>query len=284
MRALLGSLAAAVLTALLLGLGLVPPAAASGGSVLPPLPTAPEGDVPGVNDFSCVPTGGAHPYPVVVVHGTFGDRRHLLEPLQLRLLGEGYCVFSLDYGNRGLNDIPTSARMLRDFTDRVLAATGAAKVSVVEHSQGGMMPRYYLKNLGGLGKVDDLVGLVPSNHGTVVTGPENPLTGRVIGTLCPACLQQSAGSAFLRELNAGDETPGDVSYTQITTRYDEVVVPYTSAYLAEGPLTTNITLQDLCPAALSEHVLIPTDPVAIQLVVDALGRPGPADPAFRPTC
>lgn len=281
MRALLGSLAAAVLTALLLGL--VPPAAASGGSVLPPLPTAPEGDVPGVNDFSCVPTG-AHPYPVVVVHGTFGDRRHLLEPLQLRLLGEGYCVFSLDYGNRGLNDIPTSARMLRDFTDRVLAATGAAKVSVVGHSQGGMMPRYYLKNLGGLGKVDDLVGLVPSNHGTVVTGPENPLTGRVIGTLCPACLQQSAGSAFLRELNAGDETPGDVSYTQITTRYDEVVVPYTSAYLAEGPLTTNITLQDLCPAALSEHVLIPTDPVAIQLVVDALGRPGPADPAFRPTC
>ena len=54
--------------------------------------------------------------------------------------------------------------------------------------------------------------------------------------------QQTAGSPFLTELNAGDETPGDVSYTQITTRYDEVVVPYTSAYLAPGPLTTNVTI------------------------------------------
>ena len=38
---------------------------------------------------------------------------------------------------------------------------------MVGHSQGGMMPRYYIKFLGGAGKVDDLVGLSPSNHGTV---------------------------------------------------------------------------------------------------------------------
>ena len=44
-------------------------------------------------------------------------------------------------------------------------------MSLVGHSQGGMMPRYYLKFLGGVGKVDDLVGLVPSNHGTDDTGP-----------------------------------------------------------------------------------------------------------------
>ena len=70
----------------------------------------------------------------------------------------------------------------------------------------------------------------------------------------------------------------------IRDRYDEVVTPYLSAYLAPGRKTTNITLQDLCPSDLSEHVVIPTDPVAIQLVLDALGRKGPADPAFRPTC
>ena len=52
----------------------------------------------------------------------------------------------------------------------MLAATGAAKVSMVGHSQGGMMPRYYIKFLGGASKVDDLVGLSPSNHGT-----SNPL-------------------------------------------------------------------------------------------------------------
>ena len=168
--------------------------------------------------------------------------------------------------------------------DRVLAATGARKVSMVGHSQGGMMPRYYVKFLGGLTKVDDLVGLVPSNHGTQDTGPGNPLSESLTGALCPACAQQSAGSPFLTNLNAGDETPGHLSYTQITTRYDEVVTPYLSAYLAPGKKTTNITLQDLCPHDTSEHVIIPTDPVAIALVLNALGRKGPADPAFRPAC
>ena len=106
---------------------------------------------------------------------------------------------------------------------------------MVGHSQGGMMPRYYIKFLGGAKVVDDLVGLSPSNHGTTIVGdPGNPLTG-ALRRACPACDQQAAGSPFLTRLNAGDETPGTVSYTQVTTRYDEVVVPYTSAYLAAGP-------------------------------------------------
>ena len=277
MRALLGSLVAA----LLVGGGLAGPAVADGLPV--PLPTSPEGDAAGVNDWRCRPTA-VHPRPVVLVHGTFGDRKHLLENLSRALLDQGYCVFSLDYGNRGTQDIPTSARTLRDFVDRVLSATGARKVSMVGHSQGGMMPRYYVRFLGGAGKVDDLVGLVPSNHGTTQTGPGNPLTQAAFGVACPACVQQTAGSPFLTELNAGDETPGRVSYTQITTKYDEVVVPYTSAYLAPGPRTTNLTLQDLCPGDSTEHVFIPTDPVAIALVLNALGRKGPADPAYRPAC
>ena len=278
MRALLGSL----LTALLLGAGPTVPAAADGGLPIP-LPTAPEGDVAGVNDWQCRPSS-AHPSPIVLVHGTFGDRKHLLEPLSTALLDQGYCVFSLDYGNRGTLDIPTSARTLEAFVSKVLRATGAQKVSMVGHSQGGMMPRYYIRFLGGKKLVDDLVGLVPSNHGTQATGPGNPLTQAAFGIACPACVQQTAGSPFLAQLNAGDETPGKVSYTQITTRYDEVVTPYLSAYLAAGKRTTNITLQDLCPGNLSEHVVIPTDPVAIQLVLNALGRKGPADPAFRPAC
>jgi triacylglycerol esterase/lipase EstA (alpha/beta hydrolase family) len=283
MRALTGSLSAALLAGVLVGAGLGAPAPAAADGLPIPLPTSPEGDVAGVNDWGCRPSAD-HPRPIVLVHGTFGDRKHLLENLSNALLGQGYCVFSLDYGNRGTQDVVTSAKTLAAFTDEVLAATGARKVSMVGHSQGGMMPRYYIKFLGGKKKVDDLVGLVPSNHGTQDTGPGNPLTEAVFGVVCPACVQQSAGSPFLTRLNAGDETPGKVSYTQITTRYDEVVTPYLSAYLAPGRKTTNITLQDLCPYDQSEHVIIPTDQVAIQLVLNALGRKGPADPAFRPAC
>jgi hypothetical protein len=137
MRALFGSLVAAFVLG---GAGLGVPAPASADGLPIPLPTSPEGDVPGVNDWTCAPSK-AHPRPVVLVHGTFGDRRHLLENLSNTLLGQGYCVFSLDYGNRGTQDIATSAQTLKEFTDKVLTATGARKVSMVGHSQGGMMPR-----------------------------------------------------------------------------------------------------------------------------------------------
>jgi triacylglycerol lipase len=62
------------------------------------------------------------------------------------------------------------------------------------------------------------------------------------------------------------------------------VTPYTSAFLAPGPNTTNVLLQDACPLDLSDHVLITHDPVAIDWVIEALDRPGPANPDFRPNC
>ena len=232
----------------------------------------------GLNDWSCRPSA-AHPEPIVVVHGTFGDSRNLLQRLEGTLSSSGYCVFALDYGDRATGPIEDSAAQLKTYVDKVLAATGASKVSMVGHSQGGMMPRYYIRFLGGASKVDDLVGLSPSNHGT--SQPVLLVPG--VGQLCPSCLQQQTGSAFLQHLNAGDETPGDVSYTNIVTTHDEVVLPYTSGYLT-GDHVTNITLQAKCPLDPSDHLLIPSSGAAIRLVLDALGRPGPADPSYRPSC
>jgi len=247
-------------------------AAADVSDLLPPVPP------PGANDFTCRPAA-QHPAPVVLVHGTFEgalDNWVTVSPL---LKSAGYCVFALDYGDRGTGDIAVSAGQLKRFVDAVLAATGARKVSLVGHSQGGMMPRYYIKFLGGQGKVDDLVGLAPSNHGT--TNPGALVAG---ATVCEACDQQRAGSAFLQELNAGDETPGSVSYTQVETRYDEVVVPFTSAFLAGGANTANVLLQDACPAEVIDHHEIPNSRLAQRWTLQALGRPGPADPAHPPSC
>ncbi|GAW50940.1 MULTISPECIES: esterase/lipase family protein [unclassified Nocardioides] len=276
MRLILGALLVSVSTALGVAVGVSSPA----GADPLPLPTSPFGEPTGANDWDCLPTA-QRPEPVIIVHGTFGDRKSLLDHLSAAMVDEGFCVFSLDYGNRGTGDIVASAKVLKKFTTKVLDATGAAKVSMVGHSQGGMMPRYYIKFLGGAAVVDDLVGLSPSNHGTTITGDDsNPLTGG----FCRACSQQAAGSAFLTKLNKGDETPGAVSYTQISTRYDEVVVPYTSAFLAAGPRTTNLTIQDACPGDAAEHVFIPMSSTAIAYVLDALTHDGPADPAYQPAC
>jgi len=235
-------------------------------------------DPVGANDWTCRPTA-ERPYPAVIVHGTFGDRASLLDLLSKSLKADGYCVFSLDYGNRATGPIEESAGQLDAFVDEVLTATGAARVSIVGHSQGGMMPRYYIKNLGGELLVEDLVGLAPSNHGTTIPSALVPGSAE----RCPSCAQQAAGSPFLEALNDPDETPGDVDYTQVVTRYDTVVVPYTSGFLA-GDRSTNITLQDRCAANTAEHLTIPMDRQAIRWVLDAFGREGPADPAAPIGC
>jgi triacylglycerol lipase len=261
------------LLALAVGLAALTTAPAQAGS---PAPRALS--LTGANDWSCKPSK-AHPTPVVIVHGTFGDSQNLLRRLTLSIHHAGYCVYALDYGNRATGPIEKSAAELKTFVNKVLAATGAAKVSMVGHSQGGMMPRYYIKFLGGAKKVDDLVGLAPSNHGT--SQPVLLVPG--LNYLCPSCLQQKTGSPFLRHLNAGDETPGAVSYTNIATSHDEVVLPYTSGFLA-GPKTTNIRLQDKCRLDLADHLLIPSNGPAIRLTLNALGRVGPASPSYRPSC
>jgi pimeloyl-ACP methyl ester carboxylesterase len=153
---------------------------------------------PGANDWNCRPTA-ARPVPVVLVHGTFADMTVSWNLISPALKASGYCVFALDYGRRGTGPIEDSAAELDAFVARVLAATGAARVSLVGHSQGGMMPRWYLKFRGGTAEVDALIGLSPSNHGT-----SNP--GALLAEGVPACVscgQQRTGSALLTPQRRG---------------------------------------------------------------------------------
>ncbi|WP_431946537.1 esterase/lipase family protein [Actinacidiphila sp. bgisy167] len=242
-----------------------PPASAAGHATSAGSVTAAASS--GWNNWSCKPSA-AHPRPVVLVHGTFGNSVDNWLGLAPYLVKRGYCVYSLDYGQlpgvplfHGLGSIAASAGQLADHVDRVLAATGAAKVDIVGHSQGGVMPRHYINFLGGAPKVNALVGLAPSNHGTDLGGllrllPYFPGAAEAIEHLTPQALtDQMAGSAFLTRLNAGGDTLPGIRYTVIATRYDEVVTPYTSQFLS-GPGVRNVVLQDLCPLDLSEHVLV----------------------------
>ena len=73
----------------------------------------------------------------------------------------------------------------------------------------------------------------------------------------------------------------------MVTRYDEVVVPYTSGYLEGGRDTeqlTNVAIQDTCPVDVSEHVFAPTSPTTYGWVADALAHDGPANPQAPIRC
>lgn len=247
---------------------------------------------PGANDWSCKPTA-EHPYPVILVPGTFESMAKNWSTLSPYLKNAGYCVFALNYGETNgvyaTAPVADSAHELAPFVDAVRAATGAKKVNLVGHSQGGMMPRYYMGFLGGAKKVNQLVGIAPSNHGTegVIVPPPELLGDPDFTALgCAACADQQAGSPFMQELNSIGDTVAGPAYTVISTIYDEVVIPYNSQFLSgQARHVTNITLQDKCPADPFEHDQTPNDPVVHQIVAHALGRAsGPADPAYQPRC
>jgi hypothetical protein len=134
--------------------------------------------------------------------------------------------------------------------------------------------------------VNALVALAPSNHGTTLDGltalvkafGTAGLVNSALNPLCTACVEQEAGSAFLTSLNAGGDTVPGVTYTVIESKDDEVVTPYTSAFLS-GPDVTNITLQNQCPLDLTDHLEIAADPVALADVLNALD---PAHPVTVP--
>ncbi|WAL66716.1 alpha/beta fold hydrolase [Amycolatopsis cynarae] len=257
----------------------------------------PDTPPPGANDWSCKPSS-AHPRPVVLVHGTLENMTFNWFALSPLLANAGYCVFALNYGQvegihlgvpgasktAGVGPIQNSAAELGVFVDKVLAATGASQVDVIGHSQGGTMPRYYLKYLGGAPKVGTLIGLSPGNHGSTALGlaklPGVPeLLGLLLGT---AIQQQVVGSPFITDLNAGGETQPGVHYTVIQSRWDEIATPYTTAFL-NGAGVDNILLQDHCPLVGADHLSIPFDSIAARWVFNALDPAHATTPPCYPT-
>ena len=253
-------------------------------------PTTPP---PGADNFSCKPTA-AHPYPVVLVNGTFANMDDNWQAASPILYNHGYCVFAFNYGGtsatspiQGIGDIAASASTLSSFVSEVLADTGASKVDLVGHSQGGMMPRYYINFLGGASKVSTFVALAPSNYGTTLDGlttlasylGASSLINSGLNSVCAACTEQEQGSAFLATLNGPAEnttpTVAGVNYTVIESVDDEVVTPYTNAFLPRASNVTNITVNAQCALDFSDHLEIAADPVAMADMLNAL------DPASK---
>ncbi|PXY32748.1 esterase/lipase family protein [Prauserella muralis] len=265
---------AVLLLALACSIVLAPPADASEG---PPLRVPPDrlaaalGCSPGVAD--------AGRDPVLLVPGTTLTPREFSWNYvpALRAQGVPYCTVTLP--DNGMADIQVAAEYVVHAIRTVHAASGRA-VDIVGHSQGGMVPRWALKYWPDTrSMVDDLVGLAPSNHGTIVAN-----------TICPpGCApsfwQQRRNSAFLRALNSGPETWQGIDYTVVYTRLDEVVAPNWdergSSSLRTGAGTiSNIAVQDLCPLRPAEHLAVGTyDAVSYALAADALNHDGPADQA-----
>lgn len=283
--------------ALLLGLVLAAPPSGASAESRPTYPVSYDflqntftagtaASAPGENLWSCRPTA-RHPRPVVLVHGTGGNAATNWVTYAALLANHGYCVFALTYGVApqtaaspvaigGMGDIRDSARQLQAFVTRVLRTTGARQVDLIGHSQGTLMPNYWVRFLGGARFVHDYISLAPLWHGEGAgvfdlqgSGAAGAPSGSAV-PVCTACEQMSAGSAFMTAMRRGPIAAPGVHYTNIVTRYDDVVVPYTSGIQTGYRNMRNVALQDVCANDFSDHLEIASSPNAAQLVLNLL--------------
>lgn len=183
-------------------------------------------------------TGGTGPLPslkhdpILFVHGYLGNNGNW-QDMKTRFKNDGWQdveLYAYNYSFTESNAV--SAAEIRDQIDRIITNTGATKVDIIAFSMGSISSRYYLKNLGGIAKVDAWVSLAGPNHGTDAV--ENDACNFT------PCREIIPGSAFLAALNATDETPGPVHYATFRSPCDETINPGASVILS-GATNTLVT-------------------------------------------
>lgn len=219
----------------------------------------------GVNNWQCRPREGQN--PVVLIHGTFSSSMYSFGALGPELANQNLCVFSIDYGAaeptdwfKGVDAVDESAKRIAEFVVSVKTATGRDKVTLVGHSQGGLIGFYYLKMLDGFQHADRFVALAPSVNGTVIAKTPN----RDLVQYCLACADQHPDSALLKKLKNGNITVPGVQYSVLVTKNDKVVLPVKNQFVNE-PGVRNIYVQDVFPDKRVSHsgMLYDTDTLGL---------------------
>ncbi|BAX96020.1 putative triacylglycerol lipase precursor [Mycobacteroides stephanolepidis] len=220
------------------------------------------------------PTPGS--IPVVLVHGTAENQKYW-DAMTTSLHDAGMKAFTFEYGQkgfqglvgsigqkiglRGFGDVEVSTQQLADEVATVLDRTGAGKVDLVGHSQGGLL----IKNFVAQDKSDrvaNVVQLAPSTHGTTFSGladfigpvgnsvningwkPVKDVIYTAAGALAwPSLSQQTVGSRFLEKLDKLPDTKPGVDYLVVSTKDDVVATPYRAQFITAAPGSTAVNME-----------------------------------------
>ena len=185
-------------------------------------------------------------HPVLLLYG-FGATRRTFAILEQRLRRDGFSVFSLNLG--GFLDtfntrcIEELAEHVDEKIERLFKRYKLKKISVIGHSEGGLIGRYYVKRLGGSKRVHTLITLGTPHNGNpwALLGLATPLV-----LLSKSIRQMFPMSPFIRALKQGS-FPKNVRFVSIYSRDDRVCF-YKSAMLdipAKSPNLKNVEISGM---------------------------------------
>lgn len=163
--------------------------------------------------------------PIVFVHGYSGVKSNW-DTMISRFTASGYPSSklyrfgynSLVYSNK------TSASQLNSFVDSVRSSNANARVSIIAHSNGGLVSRWFRVKLGGTAKMRRFVTLGTPHKGT----------SWAYGCVSPACFEMRYSSSFL------DSLAGQGCDRSLWSATDGIVIPASSAQCGTSIQTANV--------------------------------------------
>ena len=214
------------------------------------------------NDYSCK---SAH-NPVIMLHGLSADEYVDLNVLQYWLNERGFCTFTLTYGAHtlfplvgGLKEMADSAGEIAEFVKQVKSKTGASKVDLVGHSEGGVMALLVPLIESGIPELlGHTVSLGPAVHGAKYYGLTDlawvggdltfDMVETAINTLgAPAIADMATGGNVYNifQKATGHIVQAGVKASIVMSRSDTLVAPEVSIIDEAG--VRNLYVQDYCP-------------------------------------
>ena len=202
------------------------------------------------------------PGDVLLVPG-YGGSTGSLSVLAAKIRAAGRTATVVQLAGNGTGDLQVQANVLNGYVNRALVG-GSGPVTVIGYSAGGVVAWLWDVEYGGVAKARDIITLGSPLHGTSLAA----LGEAYVPGECPvACEQLVPGSALLDRL-LGTSTASRPPWLSLWTTDDQVVQPPDSARLAGA---INVPLQSICPGVSIQHGQLPSTPLVIGIVLQAIG-------------
>jgi len=179
--------------------------------------------------------------PVVLIPG-WSLNRASMAVLAARLRRDGRDAYPINYSSIARDNDRKGAEVAEAILE-VARRSGAGRVDVLAHSQGGVVVRAAARHDGVLSRLGNVVSLGAPHKGATLAATFHELG---LGDLVP-------GSRFLERLAENDPLPDAVNFASIYSSFDAIVFP---TALSEHPGALNIGIEDVGHHALllSERV------------------------------
>ncbi|MGB3787314.1 MAG: alpha/beta fold hydrolase [Phormidesmis sp.] len=162
------------------------------------------------------------PLPVVLVHGIW-NRAEIFTRLKSYLEASGRQVYALSMTPcNGDALLESLAQQVAAFVDSELSPQ--QRFDLLGFSMGGLVSRYYVQHLGGLGRVRAFVTVSAPHQGTWLA----------LGSDRPGIRQMCPGSDFLKALNQNKSCLQTLQFFSFWTPFDLLILPPWSSLIGIG--------------------------------------------------